>query len=94
MSRLSGHSIGQESSPKNGGADSSTRSPASSDVGVGHPDHEVARGVAAAGVDQLDRAVAEVEDPDRGERVVGRHDLGLEHLVGVRVVRVVARNAA
>ena len=58
-------------------------------VGVGHPDHEVSAGVAAAGVDQLDLPVAEVERHGRGERRVRGHDLGGLHLVAVRVVDVV-----
>ncbi len=92
MSRVSGHSIGKQS----------RRSPAAlthgrlldqvagqQHVRVGHPDHQVAAGVAASRVHQLDHPVAEVERDGGGERRVGRHDLGRLHLLAVRVVEVV-----
>ena len=58
-------------------------------VRVGHPDHQVAAGVAASRVHELDHPVAEIERDGGGERRVGRHDLGRQHLVAVRVGEVV-----
>ena len=40
-------------------------------------------------MDQLDRTVAEIDDVHRGERGLGRQDLGRLHLFSVRVVDVV-----
>ena len=94
MSRLSGHSIGQESSPNDGASRLLDEVAGQQHVGVGDPHHEVAAGVAAAGVDQLDQPVAEVEGHRGGERVVGQHDLGRQHVVAVRVVGVVGVRAA
>ena len=56
------------------------------DVDVVDPHDRVTVGVAAAGMRELHLPVAEVEDADGGEGVVGDHDLGLEDLVAARVV--------
>ena len=59
-------------------------------VGIGDADHEVARGVAAAGVDQLDLRFAEVETiRTEGKRCVRQATTqGLQDLLGVRIVRL------
>ena len=63
--------------------------PGEHDVDVRYPHHEVAGGVAAPGVDELDRAVAEVEDPAEENVWSGRTISVAEHVLAVRVVRVV-----
>ena len=42
---------------------------------------------------QLDLPVAEIEHPDRGEGVVGDDDLGLQHLLAMRVVALGAKRS-
>ena len=87
MSRLSGHSSGKQSRAVRRGRRLLDQVAGEQHVGVGDPDHQVAGGVAAAGVDQLDHPVAEVEHR-APRRTCGRRSttLGRQHLVAVRVV--------
>src|SRR5262245_2479466 len=58
------------------------------DIDLRHPYDDVAVGVAAAGVRELDEAIAQVSGPHRRERL-GRHDhLGVADLQAARVVWV------
>jgi hypothetical protein len=59
-------------------------------IDVGDVHDQVSVGVATARVQQLDHPVAEVEGGGGGEGPVGREDEGVEDLLPVRVVGVVA----
>ena len=63
MSRLSGHSIGKQSPPIPGrpGARLLDEVAGQQHVRVRNPDHEVAAGVAASRVHELDQPVAEIQ---------------------------------
>ena len=64
MSRVSGHSIGKQSPPKPGtpcAARLLDQVAGQQHVRVGHPDHQVAAGVAASRVHELDQPVAEIQ---------------------------------